>query len=140
MIPDTIFPLQDRHSATRWSRRLAEALKLEMGPAVSQARSYRDSFDWRLFKAGMYLEQYPVEGGALLRLVRREDACAVAELHARGDERFWWDLPESALRERLREILDLRAALPLFTLRLRSQALLKVDGEGKTRARLFVES
>jgi len=102
-------------------------------------RSYFDSFDWRLFHAGLVLEL--VEGAAGRRLVLRElgRGAILGAQHVDGTPRFAWDLPGGALGSRIRGPLDVRALLPQATVREMLQRFALQDTEGKTRLRLEVQ-
>jgi CHAD domain-containing protein len=57
-----------------------------------------------------------------------------------ADARFASSLPDSALRARLERLLEMRTLLPLVTLKVVRYCLRQEDAEGKTRARLYLES
>lgn len=133
--------LPKRDSPVQWRDRLVDELGLVADPAESWRLVYCDSFDWRLYHAGLRLEWLQNSGYSLLRLVRLGDGTIEAELELDALEtRFASELPASELHRIIAPLLDIRAFLPLVTLRMRSHCLRLEDNEGKTRARLYVES
>jgi CHAD domain-containing protein len=108
--------------------------------AASTSRRERtcffDTFDWRLYSNGLSLARI----GDVYRL--RDDGGIVA-LESNGvknDPRFWWDFPEGKLRDKLRDILNERAAMPVGEVALRSRVLPVLNADDKTVARIGVET
>jgi CHAD domain-containing protein len=141
MIQESFYLLPNRDSPVRWRDLLVDELGLVADPAESWRLVYCDSFDWRLYHAGLRLEWLQSPGYSLLRLVRLDDGTIGAELELDAlDTRFASGLPDSELRRIIDPLLDIRAFLPLVTLKVRSHCLRQEDDEGKTRTRLYVES
>ena len=101
-----------------------------------------DTFDWRLHAAGLALRQ--VTGSPSAELVLT--GCAGEPLLAWALPRaIRWPgrlpvLPDGALRDRLRPVLDVRALLPLARTEGTQTRLRVLDSELKTVARITVES
>ena len=127
-------------SATKALEALVPAgLSLSQQAAIDLSRCYLDSFDWRLFRAGLVLELQEEPTGR--RLVLRELGRG-AVLGAQGVDRapgFAWDLPGGAVGARIRGPLDVRALLPLATMPETLQRFALLDAEGKTRLRFEVQ-
>ena len=141
MIQESLYLLPNRDSLVRWRDRLVDEFGLVADPAESYRLVFCDSFDWLLYHAGLRLEWLQYPDGSLLRLVRLEDGRTEAELELDAVEsRFASELPDGELRRIIEPLLDIRAFLPLVSLKVRSHCLRQEDGEGKTRARLYVES
>jgi CHAD domain-containing protein len=98
-----------------------------------------DTFDWRIFESGGYLE---LEATGKRRQLtwwsadesELRESCPVGAL-----PRFATDLPPGHLREVLAPLLDVRALVPLVQMRGRVHPLDVLDGESKTVLRLTVE-
>lgn len=75
---------------------------------------FYDTFDWRLYfnKVFFYLEgtKACLDGNSI---DFTENAVEAATFK---DKKFWWDLPQSDLREYLRKIVDVRALLKILSL------------------------
>jgi CHAD domain-containing protein len=115
---------------------------------VTVRRTWLDTFDWRLYRAGLTLEQVSRAGGgaAELRLTGRDGALITAEpLPAgRGAARPRWPLqlaglPAGPLAEQLAAVIGVRALLPVAraTSVLHEQRAL--NGDGKTVARVTAD-
>jgi len=84
------------------------------GPSRALRRTWLDTFDWRLFRAGLNLECTVGRGRSELVLTARDGEPVAAEV-ASG---MRWpakigDLPVGAVREHLAPIVGVRALLPL---------------------------
>jgi CHAD domain-containing protein len=91
--------------------RLAPIGTVDAGVDVTSRRTYLDTFDWRLHRAGWSLER---TGGArgLLRLRPLDGGLPIAR-QAGPAVRFARELPAGALRERLEPVLHPRALLAI---------------------------
>jgi CHAD domain-containing protein len=137
----SIYPLLRADKLDRWRHRLSNDLKLDSDAAQRCEVTYYDSFDWRLYAAGKSLQCLRGPHGAETRLVDISDQSVTASLAVDvADARFASSLPDSALRARLERLLEMRTLLPLVTLKVVRYCLRQEDAEGKTRARLYLES
>ncbi len=110
------------------------------GPSRTLRRTWLDTFDWRLFRAGLTLECTVGRGRSELVLTARDGEPVAAEV-ARG---MRWpakidDLPVGPLREQLAAIVGVRALLPVAQatgLQARRRAL---NADDKTIAMLTVD-
>ena len=137
----SIYPLLRSARLSQWRDQLSATPGLETVAPERLEITYYDSFDWRLHAVGKRLECLRWPDHAELRLVRLADQSVEAMLPADAAQmRFAADLPESALRQGLHGLLEMRAFLPLATLKVLRYSFRQEDGEGKTRARLHLES
>ena len=103
---------------TQWRDQLSATLGLEAAAPERLEITYYDSFDWRLYAAGKRLECVRRPDRVELRLARLADQSVEAMLPTDvGDARFASDLAESELRQVLLGLLEMRAFLPLATLK-----------------------
>jgi CHAD domain-containing protein len=104
-------------------------------------RTWLDTFDWRLHRAGLELEQIDANGNTTIEL-RGSDGHVVTVTSAR---RIGWPagaavLPEGAVRERVAAVTGIRALVETASYEgTRSTARL-LDDELKTIARVHVDS
>jgi CHAD domain-containing protein len=112
---------------------LRERLGVALGhaePARGDVRTFYDTFDGRLHEAG-------------LSLVHADGRVSLGEAGTEAPRRprriMAADLPPGPLRDRLADVIDMRAALPVATVRSRRQLLRAVDDEQKTVVRLVIE-
>ena len=136
-----IYPLFRTDKLTRWRDRLSSEVGLTADPVDQAVLEFYDSFDWRLYADGKYLEVAGTADSAELRLRRLADRKIQALMPVvLPVPRFPSALATGALREQLEALLDMRALLPLASLRIRRYTLRDEDGEGKTRARVHLEA
>lgn len=94
--------------------RLSAALSLEVDAPHPFSRIYLDSFDWRLYQCGLQL-MFEETGGARTAVLVDQDDWLQVPVEALP--RLARDLPETAWRSRVGEILDIRVLLPQAKLR-----------------------
>jgi CHAD domain-containing protein len=116
---------------------VAGALAVLGGEQGEHLRNYYDTFDGLLYAAGLSLLH---EDGSLA-LIDRDTGLVQASLVIAPPRMplFAGDLEPGPLRERLLELTDVRALLPLVQVRLRERRMSVLDGEQKTVVRLALE-
>lgn len=105
---------------------------LQLGQGRELSVCWYDSFDWRLWQAGLIL---CVEGGRLWRLTRLTDASPVSQFESNHKPGLAEALPPQLSAE-LGPLLGLRALLPRLVFSGQRQPLAILDKEGKTLVRL----
>lgn len=108
-------------------------------PVPALDRSYYDSFDWRLYAAGLLL--FIDRRGERLRLCLREaqSGLDLVCVDVTDEPRFAADLPAGLMRDRLAPLLKERRLLPVVRLKSRREEFRILDGERKTIMRASVE-
>jgi CHAD domain-containing protein len=113
------------------------------GPVRVSGRAWLDTFDWRLYRAGLTLEQVTGRDRAELVLTGREgDILAVARLPVSAKPR--WPslvsaLPPGPLRELIEPVAGVRALSPVARATSRVNELRGLNDDAKTVARLAVD-
>ena len=129
--------LSDGLSAAGAADRLAALVPVVTQRAHSIDRTFWDTFDGRLHRAGLAL------AGAGGRLVLMDAAShaeqAGADLPRAARRLLLEDLPAGALRERLAPVVEMRALTPIARVRSRLMAVNVLDELGKTVVRLRAE-
>jgi CHAD domain-containing protein len=113
------------------------------GPVRTCRRTWLDTFDWRLYRAGLALEQVTAQGRVELTLTGRGGEVLAAERLATDAKLSWPSLltalPPGPLRELLEPIVGVRAFLPVARAASRVQELRALNRDAKTIARLAVD-
>jgi CHAD domain-containing protein len=112
------------------------------GPVSTCRRTWLDTFDWRLYRAGLTLEQVTTATGVDLRLIGRESELLASERIERGT--VTWpslltELPSGPLRERLEPVAGIRALSPVARAASKVAELRAMNADAKTIARLAVD-
>jgi len=112
------------------------------GPVSTCRRMWLDTFDWRLYRAGLTLEQVTTATGADLTLTGRDGELVASQRLERGT--VTWPslltgLPPGPLRERLEPVAGVRALSPVARAASKVAELRAVNGDAKTVARLAVD-
>jgi CHAD domain-containing protein len=130
-------------------------------PASAGRRTWLDTFDWRLHKAGLTLEYAARSIGGELRLTVREakaapvppvsPAAAIAPPPAEtlitqpvtgwqaARPRLMHELPDGPVASRIGDLVAPRALLPIVTVSTETVGYRLLNSDGKTVARLLVE-
>jgi CHAD domain-containing protein len=118
---------------------LAAEFDLAEREPESFARTYYDSFDWRLHRAGLEF--------AIDTLADRLEACFERAWEGRSEPfavaaapRFAPELPEGKWRSRVVEVLEMRALLPRIELTVERRVFAREDGEGTPMVVLALEN
>jgi CHAD domain-containing protein len=117
---------------------LKEHVELTAGRVRAGTSTFYDTFDGRLHGDGVTLRH----AGGKLTLTDRStgETLATAAAPARAEHRlFDGDLPES-LRDRLADVIEMRALVPVAKVRTREITLGVLNGDQKTVVRLNVET
>lgn len=115
--------------------------QLEPGPARTVRRTWLDTFDWRLHRAGLVLEQTDAGGARTLalRAATAGRAAIVVAAPALSWPALAGALPSGALRDRLLAVSGIRALLPTAQSSSRQRQLRVLNGDGKTVAKLLID-
>jgi CHAD domain-containing protein len=118
-------------------RELAGRLPLRAGKERESDRAYYDTFDGLLYEAGLVA----IWDDGQLALVERdgEQIVARAATDKPRARLFARDLPAGRLRDALRQLIEVRALLPLAEIHLRERPLDVLDDERKTVVRIRLE-
>jgi CHAD domain-containing protein len=100
---------------------------------------YYDTFDWRLYAAGLLLMSEQDGEQLRLRLRERETGLDVVVIDVIDVPRFAEDLPQGVMRKRLAPLLEERRLLPLVSLENRGDEFRVLDGQRKTVMRAAIE-
>jgi CHAD domain-containing protein len=106
-------------------------------------RTWLDTFDWRLYKAGLTLYQVTAGGRSQLILTGPDGEQVTAPVDRPATPR--WPapatrLPAGALRDRVGAVTGNRALLPVVTAASQASDLRLLNGDEKTVARLSIEA
>jgi CHAD domain-containing protein len=134
------FRLSGAHALAGIESALKSEFNLEEESETRFDHVYYDSFDWRLYASGACLRREIEKDRQRLIMSGPDDDGPKESVSFTGDmPRFCWDFPESALKENLSGILDIRALLPLVELRGVSRNFKMLDDEQKTVLRIRLE-
>ena len=101
-------------SVVEW---LTSDLGFVAGEPVRERRLLCDTFDWRLYRADVLLSERTDALGTTLEWARLSDEVPLRSFDGATMPRFATDLPTGAFRDRLAQIIEVRALLPLARLR-----------------------
>jgi CHAD domain-containing protein len=112
------------------------------GPVSSYRRTWLDTFDWRLYRAGLTLEQVTTPADVELALTGRDGevlACERLKTGAVAWPSLLTALPPGPMRELLEPVAGIRALLPVARAASKVAELRALNADAKTIARLAVD-
>jgi len=113
------------------------------GRTRASRRSWLDTFDWRLYRAGLTLEHAVCRGRTELLLTGRDGDLLASEALAAGREPHWpslvSELPAGPLHELVEPVAGIRALCPVARATSRVTQLRVLNDDAKTVARLDVD-
>lgn len=134
-----ILPADSRAGAVVARLREALAYAVSEEPARNAALTLLDTFDWRVYEDGGFLELEATGRGRRVTWWTADGSEVRGQAKVPVEPRFAWDLPDGRLREDLAPVLEVRALLPAVSLRSRVRPIDLQDADGKTIVRLRVE-
>jgi len=109
---DSIFTLRTGVSRSQFERRLLEILKFEPAYSEEFERVCYDTFDRRLYRAGLILEADGRERGIVITLRPVAATTELAKTIVSSVPRFCADFASAPLRTRLLDLARMRILLP----------------------------
>ena len=113
------------------------------GRAKARRRIWLDTFDWRLYRAGLTLEQAACNGRTELLLTGRDGDLLAREVLAADREPRWpclvSELPAGPLRELIEPVTGIRALSPVVRATSKVTQLRALNDDAKTVATLDVD-
>ena len=119
-------------------RRLASRFRAAFSPETVEAKTFHDSFDWRIHEGSGTYETVGF-GTHRVHVWRDAEGRVRHRLRHPGDPGFAGELPSGALRDDLAAALSMRRLLPVVTSRVRVRTIAILDDEEKTTVRVRVE-
>ncbi len=105
--------------------------------SVRTRQAFFDTFDWRLFRSGLGL--YRDEKSYFLQKLKDREPIASIPWQKKTQPKFWRQFPLSALRDKLRPIVDIRALLCMMKVDRYTQ-ILEIHSEDQNAiSRLYIE-
>jgi len=133
-------PAQDPLPAALAALSQAFTVTPEVGAPGARRRTWLDTFDWRLYRAGLMLEFEQAKRGGRL-LLSRADGTPQAEQPVTGwpPRRPALDLPPGPVRDRIMVLIRPRALLPIVRAASTVSVARLLNADAKTVARLVAE-
>lgn len=127
MYKQSLYIIERQGTEEKIFEKLSQTLLIRDESGTQRQRKYYDTFDWRLYQAGFYLQK---EEKTLSLINRQTDKPLTSiEWSSNRNPRFSDDLPASRLKQQLLPIMGVRALLPLFKCHINTQrkSILNID-------------
>src|SRR4051794_9732695 len=119
--------------------RRVNAGRLELAGTARITRSWLDTFDWRLYDAGLLLELTETEAGSDLALTQLAGGDLVAHVATTKAPMWPTDLPSGPLRDNVAARVEMRALLPTGSTTVSRRSWRVLDKNDKTVTRIEVD-
>ena len=117
---------------------IANHFTFKKEPIFHQRQTFFDSFDWRLYSSGLFLNK---EGNDyILNSLETFSLVEKATINSKIQPKFWWDFPESSLKEALKKQLDVRALIPLVEIENNILPIRILNADEKTVLKVQLEN
>ncbi len=133
------FELPENLTVTKFLKKLTSKIDFEIVSQQYAIKSFYDSFDWRLYNAGMICEHNQSLSSAQIRLMDRHTGECLALQTQQDIPRFSGQFPEGLLKDRLASIIEMRALLPISQLPYQVYRINVLNKDQKTILRLEVD-
>jgi len=137
--PLSYFDLTQESNTDDFIVSLQNHFAVKENPVRLEKRTYLDTFDWRLFSAGLQLERQTGDHEQLINLQQSDTHHNVATLRIQQPVKFAWDLPDCTLKKQLAPIIEMRALLPVVELRSTLHEFDILNKDQKTVLRVRIE-
>ena len=134
-----IFDLAAATTAQQFTAELAKKTDVRLISQLQCERAYYDSFDWRLFAAGYVCAIDKTNKSLTLSLSDLQAKQQYTPLKIHQIPKFAWEIDNVRMRDKLEQLLEMRALLPVLTLQSLSSKLIVLNKDEKTVLRLVVE-
>lgn len=111
----------------------------EESPVRSLQRSFHDTFDWRIYRAGAVIETESGAGFSTMGWHDFKSGNILDRTTIHQAARFVRDIPPCRLRERIEPLLEMRALLPLAEIRGKVHGWKVLNKDDKTVVHLIAE-
>jgi len=110
------FELPESQTAEKFLKKLQEKVDLQIESQHYAIKTFYDSFDWRLYNAGIICEQNQSQNNSQLVLIDRNNGRLLVREPIQDIPNFSAQLTPSSLKSQLSPLLEMRALLPLCQL------------------------
>ena len=131
------FTLPDSKNQNTLQSEILSHFKSKKQPGSLVEQVFYDTFDWRLYKNNLFLLRE--DNNYILCNLHNEQKID-STIHNKDEQlKFWWDFPDSSIRQVLKPILEMRALLNLGKIKKRILPLQILNVDEKTVVRIRIE-
>lgn len=132
------YTLKSKQQAKTILEALSKDFKIVKEPPRKESRLYYDTFDWRLFRGESYL--YRTENRFILCSSKNDALLNSTTADKIGEYPFAAEFPRSSLRNRLENLISIRALLPLFHENMEANSVFLLNEDEKIVVRLLFQN
>ncbi len=133
------YQLPENLKAEKFVAKLAAKAELQIASQEYAQKKFYDSFDWRLFNAGLLCQLVRSKSSSQLDLCDSESGLTVASTMLDDVPSFADEFSDQAFKARLTPILEMRALLSLASLSYRAYRINILNKDAKTTVRILLE-
>ncbi len=133
------FELPENLTATKFLKKLAKKIEVEITSQQYTIKSFYDSFDWRLYGADIVCEFNHSRITSQLNLINRKTGELIAQEKMQDIPAFSKDFPKGRLKTLLEQKLEMRALLPICQLPYEAYCINILNKDRKIVLRLQID-
>jgi len=117
---------------------ISEVFKTEKERTENKKYAYFDTFDWRLYKNKLFL----IKDSGSYTLSKLSNNKPIASLTGNFNKNlfFWWEFPEGRIKNELKNLIGVRALIPLATVTYKSQVFKLLNKDEKIVLRITFQN
>lgn len=133
------FVLSENVSASKFIKKLSKKLDVQIVAEHDTKKTFYDSFDWRLYNAGIVCEFKQSPKKSQLTLCHKKSGAMLETLDILNIPVFSEDFPAGDFAQQLDKILEMRALLPICDLQFQAHQLNILNKDKKTVLRIYID-
>jgi len=133
------FQIPGYQKAEKFIAKLEKKVALQIAFKEYSVKKFFDSFDWRLYKAGLLCELNCSQTLSQLRLIEMQSGQQIASAKTDEVPTFADDIGDSGIKSKLKPVLEMRALIPLTLLPYRAYHINILNNDQKTTVRIRIE-
>ncbi|NOQ13469.1 MAG: CHAD domain-containing protein [Methyloprofundus sp.] len=133
------FELPENLTVTKFLKKLSKKLNFEIATQQHTSKTFYDTFDWRLYNAGLLCERNQSKSTSHISLINRITGECLAQEELAETPRFSGQYPGGQLKTHLTPLIEMRALLPLSQLPQQVYRLNVLNKDQKTILRIKLD-
>lgn len=133
------FQLPENQKVDKFIAKLGKKKNLQIASQQYSLKNFYDTFDWRLYSAGIQCELYRSKSASQLSLKNLQDDQLIAVADVDDMPEFADDIKDDAIKAKLAPLLEMRALMSLTSLSYQAYRVNILNKDEKTTVRLLIE-
>lgn len=133
------FQLPENLKVEKFIAKLGKKMNLQIASQHFSLKNFYDTFDWRLFSAGVLCELNRSKSVSQLSLKNLQDGQPIAVADLDDMPEFADDIQDGTIKAKLKPLMEMRALMSLTSLSYQAYRIDSLNKDEKTTVRLLIE-